>query len=428
MPPAGKPPTPASLKRVNAENLAALGAERLADILVAVAETRPDVKRRLRMELAAEQGADHLALEVDKRLASLETSKGRVSWRKRASFVGDLDLLRLLISERLAALDAASARERMWRFMDLAGRLDRRVKDRDGTVAEVFRQGAEDIGRMLAERGDAQPAEAFVEAIAHDPARWTTWLPVALEAAPAELVSSLLARLRLRGETSAGWSALLRAAADAAGDVEAYRESHSAAALRTPMVAAELARRLLRAGQVDDAGRALEAAAPAAISGLRSGELKPGEVDFAWESAWIDWLEASGEKAAAQAARWASFERTLSAARARDYARRLPGFEDVEAENRAFEYAAAHPDFARALGFLIDWPALPEAAGLIQARGAEITLGADTAQAWADRLRGRQPAAAEALLRKAAAAAFKRRDFKTCDRLTEAADAIGAES
>ncbi|MGH6911301.1 MAG: hypothetical protein ACREEG_14025, partial [Phenylobacterium sp.] len=70
----------------------------------------------------------------------------------------------------------------------------------------------------------------------------------------------------------------------------------------------------------------------------------------------------------------------------------------------------------------------PEAAGLIQARGAEITLGADTAQAWADRLRGRQPAAAEALLRKAAAAAFKRRDFKTCDRLTEAADAIGAES
>jgi hypothetical protein len=426
MPPAGKPPTPASLKRVNLENLAGLGAERLAQILVAVAETRPDVKRRLRMELAAEQGADHLALEVDKRLASLETSQSKVSWRKRAGFVGDLDLLRGLISERLAALDGAAARERMWRFMDLAKRLDRRVKDRDGTLAEVFRQGAEDIGRMLAERGDAQPADALVEAIARDPARWTAWLPTALEPAPPELVSALLARMRLRGEAATGWAGLIRAAADAAGDVEAYRESHSSAALRTPRVAAELARRLLRAGQVDDAGRALEAAAPAAISGLRDGKAKPSEVDFEWESVWIDWLEASGEQAAAQAARWASFERTLSAARARAYARRLPGFEDVEAENRAFEYAAAHPDFARALGFLVDWPALPEAAEMIRARGGEIALGADTAEAWAGRLRARQPAAAEALLRKAAAAAFKRRDFKTCDRLTEAADAIGA--
>ena len=425
MAPAGKPPTSASLKRVNPENLAGLGAERLAEILVAVAETRPEVKRRLRMELAAEQGADHLALEVDKRLASLETSGSRVSWRKRASFVGDLEILRGLIAERLAALDAAAGRDRMWRFMDLAKPLERRVKDRDGTLAEVFRRAAADIGKLLADRGDAQPADALIEALARDPMRWTLWLPIALEPAPAELVAALLARMRLRGETAPGWSGLLRLAADAAGDVEAFRESHSTAALRTPPVAAELARRLLKAGQVEAAGRALEAAAPAAITGLRHGEAEPDDLDFDWESVWIDWLEASGQGPAAQAARWASFERTLSAARARDYARRLPGFEDVEAENRAFDYAAGHPDFARALGFLIDWPALPEAAAMIQARGGEVALGAETAQAWAERLRGRQPAAAEALLRKAAAAAFKRRDFKTCDRLTEAADEIG---
>jgi hypothetical protein len=103
----------------------------------------------------------------------------------------------------------------------------------------------------------------------------------------------------------------------------------------------------------------------------------------------------------------------------------LPDFEDVEAENRAVEYAAGHPDFARALGFLMDWPAIPEAAAMIQTRGAEIALSAETAETWAARLQGRQPAAAEALLRKSATAAFKRRDFKTCDRLTEAADALG---
>ena len=64
---------------------------------------------------------------------------------------------------------------------------------------------------------------------------------------------------------------------------------------------------------------------------------------------------------------------------------------------------------------------------MIEARGAEAALGAETAEAWAVRLQGRQPAAAEALLRRSAAAAFKRRDFRTCDRLTEAADAVGAE-
>src|SRR4051812_18027125 len=100
-----KRPTPASLKKVTAENLAGLGAERLAAIVAEVAANRPELKRRLRMELAAEQGAEHLALEIDKRLASLETSRSKVSWRQRATFVRDLDGLRGLIAGRLAGLD-----------------------------------------------------------------------------------------------------------------------------------------------------------------------------------------------------------------------------------------------------------------------------------------------------------------------------------
>ncbi|HEY2707084.1 MAG TPA: hypothetical protein VGI95_03445 [Caulobacteraceae bacterium] len=51
-----KGPTAASQKKVNAENLLGLGAERLAEILVSVAEPRVDLKRRLRMELTAQQG------------------------------------------------------------------------------------------------------------------------------------------------------------------------------------------------------------------------------------------------------------------------------------------------------------------------------------------------------------------------------------
>jgi hypothetical protein len=50
------------------------------------------------MELAAEQGADHLLTEIDKRLGSLETSRSKVSWRQRPTFLRDLDGLRILIA------------------------------------------------------------------------------------------------------------------------------------------------------------------------------------------------------------------------------------------------------------------------------------------------------------------------------------------
>jgi len=407
-----KTPTVASLKKVNAENLARLGAERLAAIVADAAETRPDLKRRLRMELAAAQGSEHLALELDKRLATLEGSRSKISWRKRPSFVSDLETLRALIAERLAELDPVAALARMWPFMQLARRLGSRVRDKDGGVAAVFDRAAADIGRLLGERHDARAIDGLVDAIADNPAAWTAWLPAALASAPKPALEMLLARLRERQGGTPGWAAVLRQAADAAGDVDAFLTTLTAQAARTPAIAAEAARRLLAAGRVDEAGRLLQAAT------------KTAEPDFDWESAWIDYLDAAGQGEAAQAARWASFERTLSAERVRAFARRLPDFEDVEAEHRAFDHAARDPDLRRALGFLMEWPALPEAATLIQARADELQIPPEQAELWAGKLRARQPNAAHTLLRKTAAAAFRRRDFATCDRLTQEADTI----
>lgn len=420
-----KSPTVASRKRVNAENLASLGAERLAEILAQAAASRPDLKRRLRMELAAEQGADHLVLEIDRRLASLDASRSKISWRKRPSFVVDLDVLRSLIVERLAGLDAALALDRMWLFMDLARRLGVRVRDRDGAMAEVFARAAADIGGLAAKADPARAGAALVDALVRDPNGWADWLPWLTAAAPRPVLVAALAQLQAREGGMSAWGELTRALADAVGDAGAYRATFSANALRDPSAAAEVAQRLLAAGDVEEAGRLLGAAQAAAPKfTLLAGRGQPVAPDFAWESAWIEYLERSGQGEAAQAARWASFERTLSAERARAFTQRLADFEDVEAENRAFAHAAAHADVDKALAFLMDWPALPEAARLIAARGEAIKVGAETAELWARRLRARQPAAAHSLLRKAAAAAFRRRDFATCDRLTAEADAI----
>jgi hypothetical protein len=424
---APKAPTAASLKRVTPENLARLGPDRLAEILADVASSRPELKRRLRMELAAEQGADHLLVEIDRRLASLETSRSRVSWRKRASFVTDLDVLRGLIAERLAGLDPAAALERLWAFMDLARRLGMRVRDRDGRLGDTFLRAASDIGALVGRAEEAAAAGALADAVARSPVSWTDWLPLVLERAPPSLAGATLVRLRSRADLSASAVGVLRRLADAAGDIEAFQASFTPQALKTPQIAAEVARRLLQAGQVEAAGELLRASAPALpkARGLL-GKPKPPEPDFDWESAWIDYLERSGRGEEAQAVRWASFERTLSAERARGFTSRLADFDDVEAEGRAFAYASGHADLDRALGFLIDWPALAEAARLIQARADELQPPPDKAEAWAARLRPRQPAAAALLLRKSAAAAFRRRDFSTCDRLTKEADLIEA--
>lgn len=406
-----KRPTVASLKKVTPENLAGLGAERLAEILAAVAATRPELKRRLRMELAAEHGAEHLLVEIDKRLASLEVSRSKVSWRQRATFIRDLDGLRALIAGRLAALDRPAALERLWRFMDVARPVGARMRDKEGTLAAVFARAAADIGALVTGPEAAAP---LVAAMAHNSRAWAEWLPAVLEPAPPGLAEAALTLATATSGVLPGWPLIVRRLADAAGDVDAFRATFTAEALKTPAIAAEVARRLLGAGRVAEAGRLLEAAGPK----------RKAEPDPDWESASIDYLDAAGQTEAAQTARWDSFQRTLSPERLRDFTRRLADFEDVEAEHRAFAYAAAHPDVARGLAFLMAWPALPEAARMIEARADELRIDGEAAHAWAVKLRRRHPGAAHTLLRKAAAAAFRRRDYAACDRLTAEAESI----
>jgi hypothetical protein len=70
--------------------------------------------------------------------------------------------------------------------------------------------------------------------------------------------------------------------------------------------------------------------------------------------------------------RWATFEERLSADQLRAYLKRLPDFDDVEAEERAMNHALGFRSFAAALGFFTEWPKPGRAAQLVLARGSEI--------------------------------------------------------
>ena len=74
------------------------------------------------------------------------------------------------------------------------------------------------------------------------------------------------------------------------------------------------------------------------------------------EETYIEALEATGKKDEAQQLRWAAFAERLSVDRLRAYLKRLPDFDDVEAEERAMKHALGFTSFAAALGFFVEWP------------------------------------------------------------------------
>ena len=137
-----------SKKTLTTANLAALGAERLADLLIDVAEGHAQIKRRLRLELAGEIGPEDLAAELAKRIDTVADSRARVHWRKHKEFVRELDMQRALIAGRLTELDATLALPTMLRFLGLAEGVFHRTADAKGEVEAVFDAAVDDVAAI----------------------------------------------------------------------------------------------------------------------------------------------------------------------------------------------------------------------------------------------------------------------------------------
>lgn len=93
---------------LNAKNLTGLGAERLADLLLELAEGDAAAKRRLRMELASRNGGD-VGAEIRKWLASIAKSRSFIDWRKITEMAHDLDMQRTAVMAHIAPTKPADA-------------------------------------------------------------------------------------------------------------------------------------------------------------------------------------------------------------------------------------------------------------------------------------------------------------------------------
>lgn len=91
----------ASKTTLNAKNLEALGAERLAELLIDISTGSAAAKRKLRLALAAAQSPREAAREITKRLTSIARARGFINWKNRKKLVDDLETQRRAIFERI---------------------------------------------------------------------------------------------------------------------------------------------------------------------------------------------------------------------------------------------------------------------------------------------------------------------------------------
>jgi hypothetical protein len=110
----------ASKKTLNAGNLEALGAARLAELLIEISQGNAIAQRRLRLELAGADSPAELAREIRKRLATIARSRSFVDWQNRKSLADDLEAQRRAITDQVAKRMPSEGLDLMWRFLELA--------------------------------------------------------------------------------------------------------------------------------------------------------------------------------------------------------------------------------------------------------------------------------------------------------------------
>ncbi|ARZ23512.1 hypothetical protein BK210_09460 [Brucella melitensis] len=414
----------ASKTTLNAKNLEALGAKRLAELLIEISTGNANHKRLLRMELVGNSSGAELAREVRKRLGSIGRSKSWIDWQKAKSVRADLEAQRKSIAEKIAPTDPNEAFELIWQFLSLADPIFERSCDGSGALIESFHAACEDAGRIAAMA--KVPIDRLVEKIfsvlqdngyGQYDALIEAMAPALGEAGLRKLQRAFEAwakepqpKVASKDKEVIDWSSdgpvyrdqlyasgksitvkvVLQQVADALGDVDLYIEQQSKESQTFATVTTDIARRLLAAGRAEDALTALE---KTKFDSCR-------EIPFEWQILRAEVLESLGRAEEAQQFRWKSFEQNLNDELLREYVKRLPDFDDVEAEEKAFAFVRAVADANHALYFFLQYPSLSEASKLVVSRTSEMDgdhyeLMSDAAE----KLSAKFPLAATILLR-----------------------------
>ena len=276
----------ASKTTLNAKNLEALGAERLAQLLIEISTGNAAAKRQLRLALAGEQGPKEAAREIAKRLTSIAKARTFVDWQNRKPLVTDLQMQHRAIMEQIAPHDPAEALELLWRFMALARPVFERCDDSSGIISDIFHLACADLGEVAvaAKPDPGVLAERVLDALQDNGyGQHDDLIAIIAPALGAEGIARLKELVEELGRTpvpvplesdwkAVGWGSggtryehemeernrqstvkmALQDIADAQGDADAFIAQYEPEVRKVPKIAAEIAMRLLAAGRAGD--------------------------------------------------------------------------------------------------------------------------------------------------------------------------------
>ncbi len=392
---------------VTKENLKALGVDRLADLLVELSEQDAVLTRKLRMALTATHAKDKLGKEIEKRLRTIQRSRGFLPWDRIKPLATELDTLRRSILDDVATTDVEQAISAMRLLVELAPSVYERSDDSSGYLSDVFREAASDLGTLWGRQAGRDPAVTVRDLLTLlDADGYGTCEHLLASCGKAlgkpgaaMLRSTLLARLHDLPASKAKGDYLtdigrmqtlghLKDLADAMGDVDAYIEAVSLSDRQFASIG-DVARRLL------DKERAHEA--------LEWLDRETDETSrFRWENddLRIEACEAVEDRDQAQSLRWKVFRERLSLSHWQAYQRHLSDYDAIDAEEQALNHIRNFPVRGIALSTLLEWPALDAAARLVREHTAELD-GRDygTLRPAADRLSEAYPNEATTLYR-----------------------------
>ncbi len=415
----GHPAFMAARSKLDRTTLAALGADKLAALVLDQAERNPAFRRQVAAALAARKGPEAVGAIVDRRLAGLKRAKSAVPERQDVKDLErDLRSLIAVIVEELGEADPDAAIERLAQFLATADIVFDRVDDSHGDIQDVFHAAGDAIVPLAAKLSEKRrlklPARLHKLIVEDDHGFLNGCFGKLLPHLPAAAVGAWDEQLAEEARATlpvgdgdwhrrASLSHLLslrQAVADHRRDCDGFIALELS---RVRPDALAIAGRLLKAGRHTEALEWVRKASGGSRPRLSWDEdtddgadsETPPEVRLE-----LAILEAMGDAKAAQELRWRVFLDTLNSALLREYIVRLPDFEEFAVMDRAFAHALGFTNRTGALCFLVAWPKLDLAARHVR----------DHAQEWdgreyflllpaAEALEGDHPVAATILYR-----------------------------
>ncbi len=380
----------------------ALGAARLAALIVDHADRDTGVGQAVRLALMAAGPVDRLAATLADRLGAIEDDRRFFDNRDSGVLADALDHVRKAVMTELLPRQPRAAVALFDRFLRLDQSVFARTDDADGFIGDVFRSAVADFGRAWLSVSDRDPvalAELVFSLFSEDDCGVRDdIIPAfkdALGAVGLDALERLIRRRRdpLAVATGNPWQPdLIRALieiAEARGDLDGFIALHRLAGTEDVAVK-DICERLVAAGRLDEA---LDRVERTKIPDWQQSDVDRLRVEI---------LERLGRHQEAQALRRDLFARTLSSSVLDDYLAWLPEAERPAAWTGAVELARRHDDVHGALVLLLRLdPAA--AAELVHQRSQELNTHLyRVLRPAAERLSDSQPLAALLIYRRLA--------------------------